>query len=154
MSQKLVDRAEAVRAKFRVLEGTQGTGHHDNDRNSVRPEIFSAPQRNGMTRASDNLVAFFDHDEEVVYFMGPDAGRALDVLHQWRGRFAGGDVAGLPGSERKLVLRIIPRLAVTTVADDVPCLAVWLSDWNDVLLAIQAEGVGVSGLTLDPAGTT
>jgi hypothetical protein len=87
MSKQLAERADAIRARFKELEGKPGSGYHDGDRHYVRIDLvehpanrFVAPQKNGLPPASKHLVAFFDHDEETVTFVGDDAKKALDVV--------------------------------------------------------------------------
>lgn len=147
MSQELLKRADEIRAKNKVLEGVKGSGFHDDDRNVARPEMFAAPQRNGLPRIGDHLVPFFDYDNmEQVIFVGPDAEKAMAALKTWYDR-PKGDVVSLPGTDRKLMLKVIPRLKLETV-DGLPRLTIWLCDWNDVLQALYAEGIGLSGAPL------
>lgn len=144
MSDELIARAEAVRARYRVLESCPGSGYHDDDRNVARPERFQAPQRNGLPRASDHLVAFFDHAGEEVLFAGPDATRAWDALQAWFWKARQQDPLNLSGTERKLLGRIVPRLQLHD-----GLLAVRLDQWNDVLAALHSEGMGISGQHLE-----
>ncbi len=149
MSADLVKRANAVRAEFKKLESVAGSGYHDNDRNPARNDLFLAPQKNGLPRASESLVAFFDHDDmETVEFVGPDAQKADAALKNWLQKNSKGDPSNRPGTERKLILRTLPRLKLEQV-DGQPRLSIWLTDWNDVLYALQAEGVAVAGLPLE-----
>jgi hypothetical protein len=158
MSAELAKRADELRAKYKVLEGIPGTGHHDNDRNPARADLFAAPQKapdpnrpgHTLPRASEHLVPFYDHDgEEAVHFVGADAEAAHKALSGWAARYKGKDPSGLPGTERKLILRIVPRLAVGA-ADGLPRLTVRLADWNDVVYALYQMGVGLSGQPLVP----
>jgi hypothetical protein len=144
MHNDLIARADALRARYKVLESTPGTGHHDADRNPTRPEHFTAPQKNGLPPASENVVAFFDHDAEEVWFVGPDAEKVKAALRRWGHRQRNADVASMPGTERKLLLRIVPRLSETD--ESATGLMVRLSVWNDVLYALESERVGLSGL--------
>lgn len=149
MSAALKKRADDLRASYKQLEAVRGSGYHDDDKNPANPTLHLAPQRNGLPRMSEHVVAFFDHDgDETVEFVGDDAKRAHDALQQWLARNKKGDPTNKPGTERKLIQRLIPRLSVETV-DGLPRLSVWLCDWNDVLFALQAEGVGVAGLPFE-----
>jgi hypothetical protein len=158
MSAKLLERANAHRAGFKVKESVPGSGHHDNDRNPTRPDLFVAPHRKPHptqpgqffgTKCSEQLVAFFDHSaDEEVHFVGPDADKALACVKAWLAKNAKGDLSNAPGTVRALAMRIAPKLAVRTV-DGQPRLTVRLSAWNDVLHAIQAEGQDVLGLPLE-----
>lgn len=150
MPSDLAARADALRAKYKTLESVRGSGHHDDDRNPTQPHLFLAPQRNGLPRASEHVVGFFDYADETVTFPPADAGRVLAVLAAWVKKAAKADLASLPGTERKLVLTITPRLAAGADGR----LVVRLSVWNDVLYALQAEGMGVSGAPIEPDGTT
>lgn len=148
MSADLIARANAVRTQARVLEGVPGSGYHDNDRNPARPDLFLAPQRNGLPRASDHVVFFTDFPSEEVVFAGPDATRALAALRAWEAKAKKRDPLTLTGTDRKLLARILPKLALDESADPV-MLYVRLDAWNDVLAAIYAESVGLSGLPLE-----
>lgn len=149
MSAELVARADAHRAKMKVREETPGSSYHDNDRDPTQPARFVAPQKNGVARSSEAVVAFDDAEGEEVVFAGGDAGRVLAALAGWKKSMGSVDPVTLPGTERKLVLTIIPRLAA---ADDAgtPRLAVRRSWWNDVLFALQARGMNVAGAPLVP----
>lgn len=147
MSQDLIRRADAVRARNKLLESVPGSGYHDDDRDHVHAHRHAAPQRNGLPRISDHIVPFYDHQGEDVVFAGEDATRALQALHSWRKKYAKLDPSGLTGTERKLLLRIIPRAVISPTG----MLAFRLDIWNDVLYALQAEGVGLSGLPLEEA---
>ncbi len=149
MSAALKKRADALRAEYKAKEAMKGTGYHDDDRNPTRNELFLAPQKNGLPRMSDHVVGFFDHNgDEVVEFVGADAEKAFAALKSWAQKNGKGDVASKPGTERVLLMRIIPRLALEQV-DGLPRLSIWLCDWNDVLHALQQEGIGVAGLPLE-----
>ena len=158
----LIKRANEFRAKYRALEKQRGSGYHDEDRNPANPSLYGSPQRNGSPvgsdpppegwapRMSDRLVAFFDHDgAETVTLVGDDATRAHSVLQAWLKKNGKGDPSNLPGTQRKLILRLLPQLALTQT-DGHPRLTVWLCDWNDVLHALQAENADVAGLPLEP----
>jgi hypothetical protein len=150
MSKTLAERANEIRTKFTTLESIKGTGYHDDDRDQLNPSRFLAPQKNGMTKASESLVPFFDHrDDETVQFAGEDADKALSALKTWQDRYAKSDVTTLPGTQRKLLLKIIPKLAVTKIEGEAR-LTIKLSEWNDVLFALQAEGISLSGASVDP----
>jgi len=155
MSAKLVERADAVRTKAKVLESVKGSGYHDDDRNVVRPDLFAAPQRNGLPRLSEHVVYFTDRFDEWVLFAGSDAERVAAALNAWAKRAEKLDPATLTGTERKLVTRIVPSLFGGATAgglandDGVPVLRVRRDYWNDVLHALYAEGLGVSGLPLE-----
>ena len=148
MSVELIARANAVRTQARMLEGVRGSGYHDEDRNSARPDLFLAPQRNGLPRASEHVVFFTDFSGEEVVFVGPDATRAMAALRAWEAKAKKRDSLNLTGSERKLLSRILPKLVLDTSADPA-MLYVRLDSWNDVLFALYAEGVGLSGLPLE-----
>lgn len=147
MSAKLLKRANDHRAHFKNLEGVKGSGFHDDDRNPARNDLFLAPQKNGEVRMSERLVHFTDHEEEDQCFVGPDAEKAFAALQAWRKKCDGSN-PNLPGTDRKLFHKIIPKLAIENV-DGVPRLCVWLCDWNDVVHALHAEGVGLLGLPLE-----
>lgn len=149
MSKKLSERADEIRAKFKTLESIKGTGYHDDDRDQLNPARFVAPQKNGMTKASESLVPFFDYDDETVLFAGSDADRAAAAMKAWQAKYAKADMTSLPGTERKLLLKIVPKLSLKTEGNE-PRLAIKLSDWNDVLFALHAEGVSLSGASVDP----
>lgn len=141
----LISRANAIRERARTLEAVPGSGLHDTDRNPTRPEMFAAPQKNGLPRQSEHLVFFLDLAGEEMLFAGPDADRALTALKAWEVRTKRQDPLTLTGTERKLLARVLPRLA--PAADGT--LRVRADSWNDVLHALYAEGLGVSGAPLD-----
>lgn len=169
MSAELLKRADAIRAQWKKLELTKGSGFHDNDRNPARPELYLAPQREGYragdpepekwpAKMSERLVAFFDHhDFERVTLVGPDAERALKALKAYHGKLEarlkdaekrGQDpYTALTGTERKL-RHLIPKLATEADKNGPPVLKLWLSEWNDYLAALYAEGLGVNGADL------
>jgi hypothetical protein len=156
MSKQLAERADAIRARFKELEAKPGSGYHDADRHYVRIDLvehpanrFVAPQKNGLPPASKHLVAFFDHQEETVTFAGDDAGKALAAIGAWSARFEGVNPHDLPGTQRKLLTKIIPRLKVTE-ADGSRALVIRMGDWNDVHFALEAEMVGIQGSSVDP----
>lgn len=141
----LIRRADAIRAKARLLESIPGSGLHDNDRNPARPDLFLAPQRNGLPKQSEHLVFFADYLGEEFVFAGRDADLCAAVLADWRAKAAKLDPLTLTGTERKLLARILPRLA--PLPDGT--LRVRTDWWNDVLFALYAEGAGVSGAPIE-----
>jgi hypothetical protein len=145
MSADLERRANALRAKAALLESVPGSGLHDSDRNPARPDLYLAPQRNGLPRASEAVVYFTDYPGEEVLFAPGDAARALDALRAWEAAAKKLDPMGLTGTERKLLTRILPRLAAG--ADGL--LRVRLDQWNDVIHALHERGVGLAGLPLE-----
>ncbi len=157
MSAALQKRADTIRAHFKMLEGVKGSGHHDDDRNPANPNLFAAPQKNGLPRASDHLVPFFDHyDLEQVTFAGTDATRALAALQAHHAKIEaklkaaekqGQDPwSAIVGTERKL-RHLVPKLSLETVGGG-SVLKLWLCDWNDYIAALYAEGLGLSGANL------
>lgn len=133
--------ADGIRSKYAILEDIPGSGFHDNDRNHVNQTLFTAPQKNGLCRASENLVYFTDRDEEVVYFFGSDAERAYELILKWTDSFKRVNMANAPGTARNLYLRLIPKVSVK---DGV--LAIWLCDWNDFhWLLVDEMRVGMTG---------
>jgi hypothetical protein len=154
VSTELHKRAEAIRAHYKEKESHPGTGYHDDDRNLANPQLFAAPQKNGLPRASEHVVAFFDYPAETVHFVGPDAERVAAAMSVWKNKCDGANV-NLPGTNRKLFHAIIPALKVEPVEGQ-PRLTVRLANWNDVIYALQSEGVGITGAHLtdtkqDPA---
>lgn len=149
MSAELVRRADAIREQAKLLESVPGSGLHDSDRNPARSDLFLAPQKNGLPRKSEHLVFFTDSPGEEIVFAGTDAERAAAALRAWAKKIAKLDPVSLTGTERKLLTRIVPRLATTTAGDGVPLLRVRLDQWNDVLFALYAEGAGLSGAPLE-----
>ncbi len=145
----LVGRANAIRARAKVLEGVKGSGFHDDDRNPARTDLYLAPQRNGLPRCSEHVVFFSDSAGEEVLFAGADADRAGTALAEWERKARKLDPLALTGTERKLLTRILPRLKREIAADSVPVLRVRLDTWNDVLHALYAEGLGLSGAPLE-----
>lgn len=154
MSRDLVARSEAVRARNKLLESVAGSGFHDNDRDWRGRPV--APHRNGLPRISDHLVPFYG--EYDVVFAGKDAGRALAALRAYQGKLAEayrqavdsqdfGIVQNFTGTDYKL-MRIVPKMAVVE-SDGVPTLTVRLLEWNDILHALYAEGIGLSGAPLE-----
>jgi len=147
-AKQLITRADALRAKYKLLESVPGSGYHDNDRNLARPDLFLAPQKNGLSRASERVVFFADYPGEEVLFVGEDARRALAAIQSWEKKARKIDQLSLTGTERKLLTRIVPRLAIEPL-DNHELLCVRLDQWNDVLHALYAEGLGLSGLPLE-----
>jgi hypothetical protein len=130
----LLKRRQAVLDRLLVLESVPGSGCHDNDP--------LGPVKKGEPRHSDRPVLV--HDEHESYFAGEDAARCAAVLaayHEreyplltretepqlYRAVKAAGAVERFEGSD---VLRV-PRLLV-----------------NDVIYALRAEGVPVTGTGL------
>lgn len=146
---QLVERANAIRAKAKLLESVKGSGLHDDDRNPARSDLYLAPQRNGLPRQSEHVVFFSDFPGEEVIFAGEDAKRAAAALAAWRAKTEKIDPMQLTGSERKLLVRILPRLVLAPGEGGIPLLRVRLDTWNDVLMALYAEGVGLSGAVLE-----
>lgn len=140
MSEELSKRADALRARFKVLEGVPGSGYHDGDRNQARNDLYLAPQKNGLSKASEHLVCFTDQDEEMVYFAGSDADKAWELVTAWYNAVKSTDLSNAPGTVRKLALRTVPRLSVK---DGI--LAVKLCDWNDVHWILEEAKVGLHG---------
>lgn len=141
MLDTLSARANALRDRYKVLEGVPGSGYHDNDRNLARTDLFLAPQKNGLQKCSEQLVFFTDFDDEIVYFVGDDADKAMDLIQKWFESAKKEDIASAPGTTRKLFLKTVPKLSVK---DGV--LAIWLCDWNDVASIFEEAKVGFMGL--------
>lgn len=145
MTEGLVKRADAIRARNKLMETIPGSGMHDKDAGS--------PQNSGLSRGGEHVVPFFDYDDgECVHFAGQDAMKVMDALGAWLAK-PKGDISSLPGTDRKLVLRIIPRLGKDSL-DNPYWMCVPLNVWNDVLYALHAEGVGLTGAPFVDDGTT
>lgn len=144
MYQELLKRAEELRSRNRLQETVRGSGYHDEDRDHRGQ--YLAPQRNGLPRVSEHLIAFYG--EYDVLFLGGDAGDAFNRLQAWALKHKEDlyDV-NCPGSYRKL-LKIIPKQKLEE-RDGVPVLSLRLLEWNDFLLALYEMGLGISGLPLD-----
>lgn len=140
----LVTRADAVRARFKVLESVPGSGWHDNDRDHGRTSQLVAPQHNGFPRASEFLVCFTDPDEEQVHFAGADAEKAIAVFQHWLTANKRLDLTNCTGQERKLFLKLIPKLKIVN-----GLLSIWLSDWNDLHYVLEEARVGLHGLPFE-----
>lgn len=146
---ELVRRANAIRERAKLLESVKGSGFHDEDRNPARTDLYLAPQKNGLPRCSEHVVFFSDFAGEEVLFAGTDADRAGKALAEWERKARKLDPLSLTGTERKLLTRILPRLRAVLADDSVPVLCVRLDTWNDVLHALYAEGLGLSGAPLE-----
>jgi hypothetical protein len=142
MLESLVARAEAIRARGKVLESVPGSGYHVNDRDHTGTK-YLAPQRNGFNGPGENLVPFLG--ERDVIFAGSDAPKALAAIRAWAAKYEVLSPHQMTGTQQKMIYAIIPRLAVK---DEL--LTIWLSDWNDVLEALTSQGVGLSGADLIP----
>lgn len=140
MSQDLIKRADELRSRFKVLESVKNSGYHDEDRDHVRTDRHIAPQKNGFPPASQHLVMFTDYIEENVHFAGRDAEKVMACLKEWESENKGLDFFSATGTDKKLIIRIIPRLKVV---DGV--LTIRLSEWNDVLSVLVAKKVGLQG---------
>jgi hypothetical protein len=146
VSQDLLKRAEAIKARNKVLESVPGSGYHDNDKDHLGR--FCAPQRNGLPRISEHIVPFYG--ERDVHFVGPDAERAITALQTWYDARKTTDAAvfsSYTGTDRKLLV-IIPKVAVREV-DGLPRLTFWKDEWNDFLHALYSQGIGLSGAPLE-----
>jgi hypothetical protein len=138
----LFERAEAIRARYKVLESVPGSGFHDADLDHRGQPI--APQKRGLPAHSGHLVMFDDEYEFV--FAGADALMAKAELDAWYEAHASTDVNALnqlTGTQRKL-LSTIPKQKIQT-RDGETVLAVNKSVWNEILEALYDQGVGVSG---------
>ncbi len=147
MSQELLQRANAIRARNKVLESVPGSGYHDNDKDHLGR--VCAPQLRGLPLISDHIVPFYGTRE--VHFVGPDAERAMAAFRTWYDRHKTTDAAvfsSYTGTDRKL-LTVIPKLAVHEV-DGLPRLTLWKDEWNDFLHALYSQGIGLSGAPLEP----
>jgi hypothetical protein len=145
----LAERAEAVRARNKILESVPGSGFHDNDRDAhnrlAAPHMQHLP--GGMAegqpplpRISTNLVAFDDRRQFIL--AGEDAVKALAALQTYHERIAQIRINLLTGSQAKL-------------REEIPCLEIedgklvlWRDTWNDYLHAFDEQGVGISCLPL------
>ncbi len=147
MSEELLRRANAIRARNKVLESVPGSGYHDNDKDHLGR--FCAPQRRGLPLTSDHLVPFYS--EREVHFVGPDAERAMAALQTWYDAHKTTDAAvfsSYTGTDRKL-LTVILKMAVREF-DGLPRLILWKDEWNDFLHALLSQGIGLSGAPLEP----
>jgi hypothetical protein len=146
VSQELLQRADAIRARNKVLESVPGSGYHDNDKDHLGR--FCAPQRKGLPLISNHIVPFYG--ERDVQFVGFDAERAMAALETWYDKHKTTDAAvfaSYTGTDRKL-LTVIPKLAVREV-DGLPRLILWKDEWNDFLHALYSQGIGLSGAPLE-----
>lgn len=141
----LTARADDLRACFKRLEGIRGTGYHDEDRDLTQQHLGPharkvAPQANGLSRCSEQPVAFTDFEEEQVFFAGEDADKVMALLTEFHAKYKSMDMTNAPGTIRKLILKIIPKLKVND-----GLLMIWLCDWNDVLWLLENSKVGILG---------
>ena len=147
--QTFAERADALRARNRILESVPGSGFHDNDRDAHNR--LAAPHRRhevgGMSegsrpvpRISENVVCFITARQG--FFAGPDAARVFTALQAYHSRQVNKRYRDLTGTEIKL-LEEIPLLAI-----DDDKLMVWLDTWNDYLHALDEQGIVVSCLPL------
>lgn len=146
MTSELLDRADAIRARNKVLESVPGSGYHENDKDHLGR--YCAPHRRGLPRISDHVVAFYG--ERTVEFVGPDAERTYAAIRAWHDEHKTIDAAifaSYTGTDRTL-LAAIPKLAVRQV-DGVPHLVLWKDLWNDFLHALYSQGIGLSGAPLE-----
>ena len=147
----LVERADALRARNRILESVPGSGFHDNDRDAHNR--LAAPHRRhevgGMSegsrpvpRISENVVCFLTARQG--FFAGTDAARVFTALQAYHARQVLKRYRDLTGTEIKL-LEEIPLLAIDceNLNDN---LMVWLDTWNDYLHALDEQGIVVSCL--------
>jgi len=154
----LVARADKLKARNAVLRSVPGSGYHDDDRD-FRGQ-FMAPHRRHLPGGQDygapplppiddHVVAFYG--ERQIVFAGDDAARVIKALEDWHRAHLTSEVGRLmsyTGTQRKLLM-FIPTLALE---DGV--LAIWRDTWNDVLHALDVQGVGTTGAPLAPDGTT
>lgn len=146
MSQELLQRADAIRARNKVLESVPGSGYHENDKDHLGR--LCAPHRRGLQRISDHVVPFYG--ERDIHFVGSDAGRVLAALQAWYDGHKTTDAAtfsSYTGTDRKL-LTIIPKLAAREVGG-LPRLTLWKDEWNDFLHALHSQGIGLSGAPME-----
>lgn len=141
-SATLVKRADECRAHYKKLEETKGNYFHPETRLLV-PHLppaacsFTAPQKNGLPECSKSLVYFVDHEDEIVWFAGQDAEKALAAIQKWYDDNKGRDLTNATGIDRARI-KLIPKLKIT---DGV--LGIWLSDWNDLNGLIDFEGANL-----------
>jgi hypothetical protein len=147
----LAERAEAIKARNRLLESVPGSGYHPTDtdfRGQLRaPQCRHLPngQEPGshpVPPISEHIVPFYDFDNHAVYFAGECAERAYAALQSYYEKWRTIDMAQFmmyTGTRRKL-LALIPKFKVRD-----GLLAVHLTDWNDILSALYDEGIGLSG---------
>ena len=111
----LSERAEAIRARNRILESVPGSGFHDNDRDAHNR--LAAPHRRhevgGMAegsaplpRISEHLVAFMGR--RTATFAGADAERALEGLRGYVRGLDGMRHRDLTGTQQKLLDEVPP----------------------------------------------
>lgn len=150
MTAELACRADAIRARFRLLEGVRGSGWHDDDRNPTVPEKYLAPQRNGRSLASDNIV-YFD-DEFSIVIAGNDVQRVLLATSAHREALIAMGWENLSVDQLRVVKRI-PSFKASSNGDNVPLLVVPRQLWNLLLQVLEAQCIGVSGAPLVPTGT-
>ncbi len=152
MSQPLVARAAAIKARNKTLESVPGSGFHDDDKDhrgqprcpQKRRDPHDPEGRRTLPRASDHLVPFYD--ERHVHFVGADAVRAKEALDAYHAAHATAEPAvfsGYTGTQRKL-LTIIPKTALSE-SEGVALLSLHRDEWNDLLFAMYTMGLGFSG---------
>lgn len=141
MSHELLARAEALKARNRLLVTVPGSGYHDDDRNPTRPHLFAAQQHYGLKPVSENLVVFFG--EYDVTFVGDDAHAALAALRGWYDQNEIRDPWEMQGTEMKM-LRHVPRLAIAD-AGGVPVLTLRRELWNDYLWVLEKMKISLTG---------
>ncbi len=157
MSKELLQRANDLKARNKKLEETPRSGFHDGDVDEANPHVDPrlrrklAPQHNGLPPISEHVVPIYDVRD--VHFVGDDAKRVYDAIKAHAVKLSNRSAATLDGTQRKLLYELADKMKLTDV-DDVSRLTLWLQDWNDYLVALYAEGVGLSGLDVDPAKTT
>jgi len=157
-AEQLVARSDKIKARNAILESVPGSGYHDEDRD-FRGQ-WCSPQRRHLPggqdygaqplpRISEHAVPFYA--ERRIVFAGDCAERVLAALLAWHAAHRTTDIGRLmayTGTQRKL-LTIFPTLAIE---DGV--LVIWRDIWNDVLYALDAQGIGLTGAPLVPDGTT
>lgn len=146
------DRAVALRERFKTLESVRGSGYHDADTSPVDGKTLIAPQKNGLPKASEQLVFFCDSIEECNWFVGDDAKTAFKILRDWLERSHRTDLTTATGTVRKLALKLIPRLKLQEI-EGVAALMIWHSDWNDFHMVFDEAACGLQGRAFEEDGS-
>lgn len=153
----LQERADAVRARNKILESVPGSGFHDNDRDWSNR--LAAPHRRhqvgGMTegkpalpRISEHVVCF--NSRYQITFAGTDAVEVLEAFQLFRTKtMAHKKYSLMTGTE----LKMVEEIAEMQIDAD-GNLTLDRATWNDYLYVWDEMGIGISCAPLVPDGTT
>lgn len=159
MSTALLERAKTKLLDNKRLRNTPGQEWHDDFMHCDKPasrhlklDPYDPTENAGHPKLGRKIPPIDEHvihftGKRTVTFVGECATRTLAALNSWLEKYGPKEPsqwAELDGTSRKLCAEI-PGLKIVDV-DGVPSLILHKDTWNDFVLAIYQEGVGLCGL--------